>query len=85
MTMAESMFPIWALPLALLTLVYKVVGRLIYNHARRTTTALDDIPALGQSRPSGKKIGGTAIVAGGRCVPVGKHGIVETADIMIFA
>jgi hypothetical protein len=58
---------IWATAIILTISLWKVLGILLYNYSRRTTTVLDDLAALGTPNKGGK-LKGTALVAGGRCV-----------------
>jgi hypothetical protein len=53
--------------IVLTTSLWKVLGIILYNYSRRTTTVLDDLSALGTLNKGGK-LKGTALVAGGRCV-----------------
>jgi hypothetical protein len=58
----------WLSPLIALALVYKIISTLVRRHLRATLTVLDDIPRLGIPRKAGRKLSGTAVVCGGRCV-----------------
>lgn len=66
--MASSVY--YIIPASLISgaLAFNAIWRLLRSHLVAKYSSIEDIKGLGQARPEGSKIRGTAVVCGGRCV-----------------